>query len=81
MNHKFKHYRPVSKDLSAPHHMSMQVLMKGLKEWITAATPICCEFTYVRQNGRRMISFWGAMAKLGAGVDNELGGSDQHQCR
>ena len=34
-----------------------------------------------RQNGRRMTSFWGAMAKLGAGVDNELGGSALHQCR
>jgi len=34
-----------------------------------------------RQNGRRMTSFWGAMAKLGAGVDNELGGSAPHQCR
>ena len=28
-----------------------------------------------RQNGRRMTSFRGAMAKLGAGVDTELIGS------
>jgi len=34
-----------------------------------------------RQNGRKMTSFRGAMAKLGAGVDNELGGSAPHQCR
>jgi len=34
-----------------------------------------------RQNGRKMSSFRGAMAKLGAGVDNELGGSAPHQCR
>ena len=34
-----------------------------------------------RQNGRKMISFREAMAKLGAGVDNELGGSAPHQCR
>jgi len=33
------------------------------------------------QNGRKMTSFRGAMAKLGAGVDNELGGSALHQCR
>jgi hypothetical protein len=31
-----------------------------------------------RQNGRKMTSFRGAMAKLGAGVDNELGGSALH---
>jgi len=34
-----------------------------------------------RQNSRKMTSFRGAMAKLGAGVDNELGGSALHQCR
>jgi len=34
-----------------------------------------------RQNGTKMTSFRGAMAKLGAGVDNELGGSAPHQCR
>ena len=34
-----------------------------------------------RQNGRKMTSFRGTMAKLGAGVDNELGGSALHQCR
>jgi len=34
-----------------------------------------------RQNGRKMTSFLGAMAKLGAGVDNKLGGSAPHQCR
>jgi len=34
-----------------------------------------------RQNGRKMTSFRGAMAKLGAGVDNELGGSAPHQCK
>ena len=34
-----------------------------------------------RQKGRTMTSFRGAMAKLGAGVDNELGGSAPHQCR
>ena len=34
-----------------------------------------------RQNGRKMTSFWGAMAKLGACVDNELGGLAPHQCR
>jgi len=34
-----------------------------------------------RQNGRKMTSFRGGMAKLGAGVDNELGGSAPHQCR
>jgi len=34
-----------------------------------------------RQNGRKMTSFRGAMAKLGAGMDNELGGSAPHQCR
>jgi len=28
-----------------------------------------------------MTSFWGAKAKLGAGVNNELGGSAPHQCR
>jgi len=33
------------------------------------------------QNGRKMTSFRGAMAKLGACVDNELGGSAPHQCR
>jgi len=34
-----------------------------------------------RQNGRKITSFRGATAKLGAGVDNELGGSAPHQCR
>jgi len=34
-----------------------------------------------RQNGRKMTSFRGTMAKLGAGVDNELGESAPHQCR
>ena len=34
-----------------------------------------------RQNGRKMTSFVGAMAKLGAGVDNELGGLAPRQCR
>jgi len=34
-----------------------------------------------RQNGRKMTSFLGATAKLGACVDNELGGSAPHQCR
>jgi len=34
-----------------------------------------------RQNGRKMTSFRGVMAKLGACVDNELGGSALHQCR
>jgi len=34
-----------------------------------------------RQNGRTMTSFRGTMAKLGAGVDNELSGSALHQCR
>ena len=37
--------------------------------------------TKTRQNGRKMTLFRGAMAKLGAGVDNELGGSAPHQCR
>ena len=39
------------------------------------------EIWLARQNGRKMTSFRGAMAKLGAGVDNELGGSAPHQCR
>jgi len=34
-----------------------------------------------RQNGRKMTSFRGAIAKLAACVDNELGGSPPHQCR
>ena len=34
-----------------------------------------------RQNGRKMTSFRDATAKLGAGVDNELGGLAPHQCR
>jgi len=34
-----------------------------------------------RQNGRKMTSFRWDMEKLGAGVDNELGGSAPHQCR
>ena len=34
-----------------------------------------------RQNGRKMTSFRGATAKLGACVDNELGGLAPHQCR
>jgi len=34
-----------------------------------------------RQKGRKMTSFRGATAKLGACVDNELGGSAPHQCR
>jgi len=37
-----------------------------------------------RQNGRKMTRFggpWAGMAKLGAGVDNELGGSAPHRCR
>jgi len=35
-----------------------------------------------RQNGRKMTSLWKAgMTKLGAGVDNELGGSAPHKCR
>jgi len=34
-----------------------------------------------RQNGRQMTSFRGAMAELGTGVDNELGGSGPHQFR
>ena len=34
-----------------------------------------------RQNGRKMTSFRGATAKLGADVDNELGGLAPHQCR
>jgi len=38
-------------------------------------------FEKPRQNGRKMTSFRGATAKLGAGVDNELGGSAPHQCR
>ena len=32
-----------------------------------------------RQNGRKMTSFRGDMAELGAGEDNELGGSAPHQ--
>jgi len=34
-----------------------------------------------RQNGRKMTSFRGATAKLGACVNNELGGPALHQCR
>jgi len=34
-----------------------------------------------RQNGREMTSFRGGTAKLGAGVDSELGGLAPHQCR
>ena len=34
-----------------------------------------------RQNGRKMTSFREATAKLGACVDNELGGLAPHQCR
>jgi len=34
-----------------------------------------------RQNVRKMTSFWGATAKLGACMNNELGGSAPHQCR
>jgi len=40
-----------------------------------------CLQIYTRQNGRKMTLFRGAMAKLGAGVDNELGGSAPQQCR
>jgi len=38
-------------------------------------------FIKPRPNGRKMTSFRGAMAKLGAGVDNELGGLALYQCR
>jgi len=39
-----------------------------------------CRQEKTRQNGRKMTSFRGATAKLGACVDNELGGSAPHQC-
>jgi len=42
---------------------------------------LCASTEKPRQNGRTMTSFWGAMAKPGAGVDNELGGSAPNQCR
>ena len=42
---------------------------------------MCMHICETRQNGRKMTSFSGVMAKLGAGVDNELGGSASYQCR
>jgi len=33
------------------------------------------------KNGRKISSFRGATAKLGAGVDNKLGGLAPYQCR
>ena len=42
-------------------------------------------FVYIQKKPAKMAEKWplfrGAMAKLGAGVDNELGGSAPHQCR
>ena len=42
---------------------------------------LCKKLKKPRRNGSKMTSFRGAMAKLGAGVDNKLGGSAPHQCR
>ena len=48
---------------------------------VTLWLPNHCFTENPRQNGRKMTSFRGATAKLGACVDNELGGLAPHQCR
>ena len=54
-------------------------------EYVSSDTQIvfsmCPPTRKTRQNGRKMTSFRGATAKLGACVDNELGGLAPHQCR
>jgi len=56
-------------------------LSPGRRLYLPTQNPAKMTGKKPHQNGRKMTSFWGAMAKLGAGVDNELGGSAPHQCR
>ena len=68
--------------------MEIYILYQNLKELNDMSEFLGkAERTYIgskhesRQVGRKMTSFRGSMAKLGAGVDHELGRSAPHQCR
>ena len=88
--HHLKQYRSWTRSLCTTYVQNVQVAAVNLVRSVTAAVSklklkddnvLCNPEKKPRQNGRKMTSFRGFMAELGAGVDNELGGSAPHQCR